>query len=264
MHPGTIVSSAVRSERYGVDHLLKRLEDGRGGHEVEERRPAEPESQSQNVEHTQDWLTHGEVSDAILVAVKQPLDVATVLDEYHSRAGEKIERDRQGSGIEGRWSSQQAGQHQDRNRDQRGERDNSCREQDDDPGQYGERRGSGDEHEHRPRPGCDPLAAAKSEIDRKEMSEKGQRRRADAKNVRSTKGGLRARREAVCQLHDDRDRHRTLQEIEQEHERAELSAQDATGVGRADVAAASLEEIDAAGAANEITERDRANRDNWR
>ena len=92
------------------------------------------------------------------------------------------------SGIEGRWSSQQAGQHQHRNRDERCERDKSRREQDDDPREDRERRGPGNRERTSSRPGCHPLAAAEAEIDRKEMSEEGNA----AAPTRSTSGAPRA------------------------------------------------------------------------
>ena len=105
---------------------------------------------------------------------------------------------------------------QDRNRDERCERQ-LRRKQDDDPGQYGERRGTGTSTNIVPGPVAIPLPP-RNRNRSEEMSEKGQRGRA----TRRTSGAPRAvsaargRAPAARRL---RDRHRTLQEIEQERAR---------------------------------------------
>ena len=121
--------------------------------------------------------------------------------------------------------------------------------------QNGERRRARNQDEDRAGPGCHALAAAEPEVDREQVPEERAECDPDPKRVREGRGrreppAAASRVSATGTAPLAKSRAKTSKPI--------LAAEDAADVGGPDVAAAGVEEVDAASAGDEVAERDGA------
>jgi hypothetical protein len=98
---------------------------------------------------------------------------------------------------------------------------------------------------------CHSLAAAEAEVDREDVAEGG--READERQAALGVGEATQR----SRVHRPEHRQVGLEQVEQEHDDAQLLAEHTNRVGGTDVAGAELTDVDAAGQADEHTHGDR-------